>query len=345
MMNLEPGQYRLRLEQSRVPAIDLPLKGAGRIPIEIYPGRFFPDTSDEATAQVIRLDPGARMQADFTVSAMQAFRVSGTINSTTGYMLGLKDPSSPGKYIPVTGFWGGPRWHLDAVPAGAWQVTAQGFGNPLYYAEQTIDVRTADVPNVNLNLQPMPAIPVRITGLDPSEPQASLQIALLAQNGNTSYSGSVNGQPALESVLPGSYTVSVQNAPPGSCVDTVTSGSNDLSRSNLVVSPGAAPTPIDVALRTDCAELTVTLNAAGSDSWVVLVSQNRLFQPRIARAAQSVELPGLPPGEYVAYAFSSIENLEYANPEAMRNYSGQSITLASSQRADVKVDVIQRSDH
>ena len=50
-------------------------------------------------------------------------------------------------------------------------------------------------------------------------------------------------------------------------------------------------------------------------------------------------------GTYQVFAFANIEGLEYANLEAMRNYSGQSITLEAGQEKDITLEVTERKDH
>lgn len=49
-------------------------------------------------------------------------------------------------------------------------------------------------------------------------------------------------------------------------------------------------------------------------------------------------------GTYQVFAFANVDGLEYANPEAMRNYSGQSVTLEAGQTKDITVEISERKD-
>ncbi|MBV8072983.1 MAG: carboxypeptidase regulatory-like domain-containing protein, partial [Acidobacteriaceae bacterium] len=334
--NLNPGEYRLKLNQMRVPAFDLPMRHAGRVPTEVYPQQFYPNAADESGAQTIHLAPGARVHADFTVAAVPGFRVSGTVSSATGYAnIALEDLT--GTAIESVGTQG-PRWRLDAVPAGSWKIKATDQAKRQYYAEQSIEVRGADLSNVNLVLQPVSEIPVRITGPDPGSGANFIQIVLNSPN-STHYSNPrEGGSSVIETAPPGSYMVSVPGTGSNGCIDTVMSGATDLGRDNLVISSGATHAPIDITLRTDCASLTVNVDSgSNSQATVLLIANNRLLQPFLGGTGGTVHFGNLPPGEYVAYALSSIDDLEYANPEVMRAYPGQSITLAPNQQAELKI--------
>lgn len=350
LSGLMPGTYRLRLNQMRVPPFDLPMHAAGRLPTELYPLQFYPNASDEAAAQSIQLEPGRHAEADFTVSAVPGFAVGGTLSGClTGCMLTLETPAG----IQIASFgWGvNTRWHLRAVPAGSWKIVAQemdGPGGQLSYGEQSFDIRSNALQNVNIVMQPLPDIPVRITGPDSSASNFA-QISLSSSNNSYSSNaaaGPENGGARIQRVLPGVYRVSASATAGNVCIDTVMSGNTDLSRDDLTVSAGVAPVPIDVSLRSDCASVSVAVNlpASSASASILLISSNRLFEPRIMEitASASAELANIPPGEYRVYAFSSVDDLEYANPEALREYSGQSITLAPNENAHIKVEFIQR---
>ncbi|MBV8072346.1 MAG: hypothetical protein JO270_20760 [Acidobacteriaceae bacterium] len=147
----------------------------------------------------------------------------------------------------------------------------------------------------------------------------------------------------IQNAPPGSYAVSVPGTGSNGCIDTVMSGASDLSRDYLVISAGGSPAPIDVTLRADCASLTVNLDSgSNSQATVLLIANNRLVQPFIGSRGGTAHFGNLPPGDYIVYAFSSVDDLEYANPEVMRACSGQSITLSPNQQAELKIGVINR---
>jgi hypothetical protein len=53
----------------------------------------------------------------------------------------------------------------------------------------------------------------------------------------------------------------------------------------------------------------------------------------------------LSPGSYQVFAFSRVEGLEYANPEALRAYPSQSVTLEAGQKMDLTLDLAERKEN
>lgn len=343
---LVPGRYRVRLNQMQVPGFDLPLRAARLLPREMYPPQFYPNASDEAGAQAIQLEAGAHGQADFTVSAVPTFRISGTATSPDRQFFNVSLETASGTTAnPIADSYGMPngRWSLDA-PAGSWRVVATTQGNPLYYAERTVDVRGGDISNINLVLQPVSGIPFRVA--DPNAAAASfVQVLFTSGDSIQSLGADSPGGLAQANLQPGAYHVSALVPANNACIDTVISGNADLSREDLVVSAGATPPAIDISLRSDCAALTVDIDAAEQRTLtVIVVPDNRVLEPiKMDTQSGTVQFAKLSPGEYMVYAFSSIDDLEYANPDVMRAYSGQSITVAPNEKTEVKVAVIERS--
>jgi hypothetical protein len=55
-------------------------------------------------------------------------------------------------------------------------------------------------------------------------------------------------------------------------------------------------------------------------------------------------ISNLTPGEYRLFAFTNISHLEYANPEALRDFTGQDITVGPNEKANVQLDLITRGN-
>ncbi|MGH9704173.1 MAG: hypothetical protein ACRD4K_12435, partial [Candidatus Acidiferrales bacterium] len=53
---------------------------------------------------------------------------------------------------------------------------------------------------------------------------------------------------------------------------------------------------------------------------------------------------GLAPGNYKLLAFDRIDDLDYTNPDALRDYlmKAQSVTLAANQKVSINVELIRR---
>ncbi len=150
----------------------------------------------------------------------------------------------------------------------------------------------------------------------------------------------------------GRYRVLVQ--PFGmQCVDTVTSGATDLTRDPLVVAGnGTAPPPITVSTRSDCGSVTATIHSERENvaAVVLLVADSGLTEPQIqmwqpsGNGNASTMFSNLGPGDYHIYAFSNIDDLEYGNPEALRDYAGQQVSVAANGNATVTLNVIERGE-
>jgi hypothetical protein len=55
---------------------------------------------------------------------------------------------------------------------------------------------------------------------------------------------------------------------------------------------------------------------------------------------------GLPPGNYKVFAFDSVEELEYGNPEVMAKYNAKAatVTVTAGESATVTVELIHTGD-
>jgi hypothetical protein len=118
----------------------------------------------------------------------------------------------------------------------------------------------------------------------------------------------------------------------------------DLTRDELVVAPDGGAQPVVLNLGSDCAVLKVTIKVEGGNPSVVILPASGAAEP-IAQQTTGVIQFKLPQGTYQVFAFANLEGLEYANPEAMRNYGGQSITLEAGQEKDITLEITERKDH
>jgi hypothetical protein len=53
----------------------------------------------------------------------------------------------------------------------------------------------------------------------------------------------------------------------------------------------------------------------------------------------------LSPGVYHVYAFTSIDELEYANPEVMRDFPSQEVELAPNQSLELTLKPVERKEN
>ena len=193
--------------------------------------------------------------------------------------------------------------------------------------------------------------PVTVSGGSSGAGNATVPIRLisLSQNLNNSEYGAVqgpepNGHLTILGVTPGAYHVAVGSG--SECVDSITSGSADLSHTDYVITAGSPPPPINIALRSDCASLEISLPAQQSNqpaaipAAIVVVGGPSAAEPEVTYSSgSSPQTVKLSPGEYQVYAFSNLQNIEYANPDVLKNYASQHVSLSPNQRATIRVEL------
>jgi hypothetical protein len=258
------------------------------------------------------------------------------------------------------------RLVAEAVPSGAWTLvlSANDGAGKSYQERQEIIVDGADVTDLQLFLQPSTSIPVRVNHaakpVKPSELEfadtGSLNASLISID-PLHYLGfdiRTQGSPPVSSfdnVAAGTYKFSVH--PSGSeCLESAWYGGVDLTRDYLVVGSGADSEALTINLRRDCASLSVKLHSEEYRrfAFLLLVPNSPIAEPETLTFAgppptQLADISTqftLSPGSYQVFAFSNMDGLDYANPETMRGYAGQTVTLEPGQKAELTLEVIER---
>jgi hypothetical protein len=161
------------------------------------------------------------------------------------------------------------------------------------------------------------------------------------------------GENAFElQALPGAYEMHATSNRQGVCLGAVTSGGQDLARTPWIAGPSGTGDPIEVQLRTDCANLTVQMppdlpepelgEAAVLYVYVVPafssvgpVSQARLVQFGDRTAA----FTGLTPGPYRVFAFRHPREIALRDANAVdRLGPGQPLVLEPGANATLTVE-------
>ncbi len=267
------------------------------------------------------------------------------------------------------------KFSVGPAPAGSYTLHVRANDNQgiSYDAEEKVNIAGKDLNGLQLALQPPISIAVHVNAApDAGSPTQSGALYTPAGGGGAIVVGSVNGigsqvqlvrtdstngerfyaspQPGsdpqnltVSNVTPGTYAVSAQ-AFGSQCVDSIFSGSVDLTRNDLVVAPGSSPQPIIVSLRNDCATLTATIRSEGENpsGALLLISDSPHSDPKVLpfQANGDMSVGGLTPGDYHLYALSTLDGLEYANPEALRSVPSQSIHLAAKEQGHLTITSI-----
>ncbi len=366
--NLVPGQYLL------VAGPDLPgsftpfARRSSRL--QGFGTTFYPGVSNLQAAIPLAIAGGQQLQADFSLKAEPLFKVSGTVLGVpVGTPISVQFETPTGEILPATDVDENEKFQAR-VPAGAYVVQLRG--PPQAGQAQASDlplVVNADVENLTFALAPEIALPVRVelrpTGAPDVQPytrsnrqlssyglsmvrlvstEKRMQVKEFMADRNEK-----GGALAFHSLAPGRYAVEIAPVPPW-YVRSAISGTTDLLREELLISPGRRPEPMEIILRDDGAGLRGTINTDGKPSGgtVLLFSEHMSLEHAQTASAQNGSeflFSGLAPGDYKVIAFDSVEGLEFRNPEALGSYLSKavSVTLQPNEVARVNLERIIRT--
>ncbi len=338
--------------------------GSG-IASEVIGPTFYPEGQDPALAQVIDLQSGQDFRADFHLRAQAGHSIAGTIGGYPtalglAYTFSTAGLSNNWPTIGVDQSQG--RFAGRGIPNGNWILTvhANDSQGRSYDARQEITVNGTDIQNIQILLHPAASIPVTVNhsakGAVAGNPGVSAVLTSDGPAGNFRQYGLMSrdqrSPPAFENVSEGRYTLNVQGFG-GECVDSAWYGNVDLLRDYLVMGPDGVSQPIVINMRGDCATLTPKIDGADNQTSasVIVVPSGWFAEPRVLQFNTQQSGAGavfhgqslmLTPGTYQVFAFTNIEGLEYANPEAMRDYPSQSVTLDPNQKLEITVKPAER---
>jgi carboxypeptidase family protein len=364
---LTPGQYFIRTLARPV------FSTFGAVPRNAYAPQYYPNSPDLASAQSVELKAGEQAEADFTLHPAPTSNISGIAagaqNGLSISFEGSDHEQTPANYLqfdPATG-----KFLLGMVPSGSWTlhfISNDAQGNA-YYAEQNIHVNGTDLAGLHVLLQPAPAIPVIVNhaaaialtsstgeGSPPANQRPGVQVQLLPVDNASNErfyagprpGGDPQGALFIQGVHPGNYKVVAQAFGP-ECVESVSAGNVDLMHNDSLISPGSQPPPITVSLRNNCATLSGTIHAErqNAPAFVIIVPDSAPTEPQLfpVQSNQNFPFARFSPGTYHVWAFSNVAGLEYANPDVLRDFPSQQITLGPNQKVNLNLDLVTRGSN
>lgn len=335
-----------------------------------FTSTFYPGVRDIDSATPIRVAPGQQIRADFQLQPAAFYQITGTIT-------GLPPGTSANTEMISSNF-GGPRTGFplhengsftQAVSAGRYLLRATAnTPNGALAASVPLDV-TSDVAGVRLVLAPTATIPLNVDfemtrHAAPELPNGRSAVALtlvpkdrlIGNRYSTNRVLRTLGSPpeppmlALRNVEPGVYRAELNPFGPW-YVAAARRGITDLLSQDLVVDAGGESEPIEITLRDDFASVRGTVSSDGqpAQGGVLLIperSQERALT-LFTDAAGHFQMDAVPPGEYTAFAFDRVTNLEYRNPEAMRPYANgaQVARLQPGGEASLNLQLQKRQEY
>jgi hypothetical protein len=363
--NLMPGTYYLRAGPSNE---GTQLLATSERPKTGFPFVYYPGVPDVSAASPIQLSAGQQAEADFSLSAVPVYQLSGTV---TGYLpeqgVGVQvfNPSGDEASFTARLNMESGVIHVDNVPAGSYIVRA--FSRTLAQtlrAEARVNV-ASNLENLRLVLGPAISIPVVVrlesrnssnltaAGKNSNQDRPPVSVRLIS-NETTSpgldstlvQQGSGRNSTVLQNVESGTYAVDVTAQAPW-YVQSATYGQTNLLYDDLSVATSGPSYPMEIVLRDDSASIAGSVRTSDgsvSQATIIVAPQPASkITPKVAQAPSgSFNLAGLAPGEYLLFAFDT-NGLEYSNPDVLEGYASQAthITLSPNQSAQVVVDLIR----
>ena len=361
---LIPGRYKIFANGQLLPA------SSWNAPPEVSVPAYYPDSRDLASAQQIELKAAEEYRADFHLHSEPGFRVVAAVG-------GLPNPPNVGfSFENASGqsvMFGAMNFDqskaqfvAQAVPSGAWTLVLaanDGQANS-YEAREEIVVDGAAVTDLQFTMHPLASIPVKVNHAvnkgqpetDVAETAINASLISVEPFRHSAYGLQAQGSPPVatfSNVAAGKYKLNMQ--PFGSeCLESAWYGSVDLTRDYLVVGSGVSSVDtqaLTINLRGDCATLSFKLQPGEQPriGLVLIVGSSPVAEPetlpvQVPTLAQpdNVSMPlTLSPGSYQVYAFSSVDGLEYANPEALRGYPSRTVNLEPGQKAEITLELIE----
>lgn len=369
MAGLAPGIYLLVAGPSQAPSIGTMAKvgsqDAG------YPAVYYPAPDAGGSAAGLRITAGQKVSADLSVQAEPFYTVSGSFNAPPGFNVWLNlTPSDSAHVQRANGMIQreGNTFTVHMLPRGDYVLQANSrMQNKMWTASVPLHVRS-DLAGVQVALQPAISIPVSVdiertrpaaeastvtrlgmqasaTVMLHSTDQAAQQQMFMAAYQRQNDTSSL----AVDGVVPGTYRTDVHSAG-DYYVASARYGSTDLLRENLVVAPSASQDPIEVVLRDDGGSVKGTVTSEGHSARGTLLIVSDYGPPYVAMQQPGADgdfnLQQLRPGSYSILAFDTVDDLEYANPDALDPYMSHAahVDLAANQEATVSLELIKRGD-
>ena len=351
--NLMPGNYVVSAGPSIPGASALGPHRAVRQ--EGLPLMYYPGVPELGSATPLEVSGGQQVQADFALKTEPLYKISGqVIGMTPGMGIGLDIVSKGGSESspsPV-GFTMQRGDKFETVLfGGSYVLRLRGTDRSGQMAAAELPlVVNGDVQGVSLVLTSPLILPViidpRPSGINRENELApaalghiqfvsSVQlISTDARQDGAQYLAERDdkGSLAFRNLLPGHYSVEVAPLAPW-YVRSITSGTTDLMRQDLVIMPGHRPDAMEIVLRDDSCSLHGLVRADGqavAGAVLLVPDQGSLahIQTSITAAGSEFYFAGLAPGDYKLLAVDSLENLEFRNPEAFAPYLSRAVSVS-----------------
>lgn len=301
-----------------------------------YSGFYYADGADQSGASPQEVKAGEHIDLHFTLKRRPAFQVSGQVlGFALNHNLRVAVVNSQGDaFQPQVKFnSANTTFTIRSVPAGTYVLRAFGEGNDgqMIFTDAAINV-TRDLTGVLLSFVAGVSVPVTVRPESKPSPYkrgVDAPPVRMAFRPKTEGASLVTGPEltddgkgwALKSVKPGVYSAAMRAST--GYVKSAVCGNTDLLREDLIVPDGGAVPPIEITLAQDSGSLTLKLPAGTDNSAGILIvpdTSPALAEERPFQDGAELFVAGLAPGDYKVFAFASLDEVEYANPDVLARY-------------------------
>jgi hypothetical protein len=360
--NLRPGKYYVSVGPSFRSVGHI---GEGVAARDIgYPRLFYPNVAELEGAAPVEVFPGKALRLELALTTVPVYRISGAVvGGSPGQPCFVQLADASSENVPI-----GARFNQatgvfrsGVIPAGFYTLRANCGGDGESSVRGRLSLRVdSNQSNLMVPVAPVVSIPIIFrrngVGEDGNNRDPAGRV-LLTQNhlgvmrrDVWSQLGENEGQRrvVLKGVEPGTYWADIRSNR-GWYVESARCGSVDLMIDDLTVPEGGTTEAIEITLRDDGATLSGSVRGGSGETTAtgaVLLVPGRA--PRLAQVTQVMDgtfkIADLAPGSYRVLALDRTDDLEYTNPEALRDYvaKAQEVTLGPKQEARVDLELLRR---
>ncbi len=316
---------------------------------------YFGGTPQMDSATPIAIETGSQARADFKLSVEPTYKVRGSLENfaphqgTAVFELLEGDYNLAASRVSLNADTG--RFEIDDVAAGQYNLrVTQGLSR----GEVQVAVNGGDTNGVSVSMVPAVTVSgsVRVDGPALANQDSPANLNGFSTRGrNRPASCNISLRPGQESAQIGMGVPHMGNGPEftlsnvfagqyqariqcfGGYAESAVAGATDLLADPiLTVSPGVAPPPIEITIKPGGGSAHAKLPKPPSDGQaaLLLMPAFRATGPVVAYGmkfgepdeAVGFEAVGLAPGDYLAYAFADVSEVEFRNPNVLRNLGG-----------------------